>query len=119
MALTYAQSAALMQDGDFIARVKVACMKYADFILNEPTSTAAHNTRLRWAQQTMNNPDMAAQQTTPPTVMDAAVQADGGAITDANLQSAVETTINRMICHALSWRGLSSMVEGRSRQRHR
>jgi len=97
MALTYADSAALMQNGDFIARVKVACLKYADFILNEATSTPAHNTRLRWAQQTETNPDLVSQQITPPTVMDGAVQAAGSAITDANLQSAVETTINRMM----------------------
>ena len=97
MALTYAESAALMQNGDFIARVKVACLKYADFILNEATSTPAHNTRLRWAQQAESNPDLVSQQITPPTVMDGAVQADGAAITDANLQSAVETTVNRMM----------------------
>jgi len=97
MALTYAESAALMRDPAFVDRVKVACLKFADFILNEPTTTPAHNTRLRWAQQTETNPDLIAQQTTPPTVMDAAVQADGSAITDANLQSAVETTINRMM----------------------
>jgi len=97
MALTYAESAALMQNGDFIARVKVACLKYADFILNEPTGTAAHNTRLRWAQQTETNPDLTAQQITPPTVMDGAVQAAGAAITDTDLQSSVEATINRMM----------------------
>lgn len=97
MALTYAESAALMQNGDFIARVKVACLKYADFILNEATSTPAHNTRLRWAQQATNNPDLVSQQTTPPVVMDGQVQQDGAAITDAALQTTVETVVNKLM----------------------
>jgi len=97
MALTYADSAALMTDGPFISRVKVACLKYADFILNEATSTTGHNTRIRWAHQATSNPDLTAQQTTPPVVMDAAVQTNGSTITDADLQVAVETTINKLM----------------------
>jgi len=97
MALTYEQSAALMKDPAFVDRVKVACLKFADYILNEATGTAAHNTRVRWAQQTTSNPDSAAQQTTPPVVMDTAVQEDGAEITDAELQTAVETVVNKLM----------------------
>jgi hypothetical protein len=103
MALTYAESAALMKDAAFIDRVKVACLKYADFILNEAPNTPGHSSRYRWAQQTTSNPDSAAQMTTPPTVMDSAVQNAGldtegtSAITDAALQSSVETVINRLL----------------------
>jgi hypothetical protein len=42
-------------------------------------------------------PDAAAGQVTPPVVMDGAVQTDGAAITDAVLQTAVETTVNKML----------------------
>lgn len=95
--LTYQQSAALMRDPDFIARVKVACLKFADSITNELQTTPAHNTRLRWAQSTMQQPDQTAQQTTPPTVMDAAVQEAGATIDDAALQGSVEAVINKLL----------------------
>jgi hypothetical protein len=95
--MTYDESAALMVDQEFRGRVKVACLKYADSIIGEPTGTAAHNTRLRWAANCLQNPDMVAAQTQPPTVMDAEVQADGPAITDTALQASVEVTINKMM----------------------
>jgi hypothetical protein len=97
MALTYDQSAALMQDMAFRGRVKVACLKYADSIMNEPTTTPAHNTRLRWATQCEQNPDGTAGMIQPPTVMDAAVQDAGSAITDTLLQGSVETVINKLM----------------------
>jgi hypothetical protein len=103
MALTYEQSAALMNDQAFRNRVKVACLHYAEYIAGEATSTPAHNTRFKWAQEVFNNPDGTAAQVTPATVMDAAVQgADltpegDSTLDDAGLQSAVETTINKMM----------------------
>lgn len=97
MALTYEQSATLMNDPVFVDRVKVACLKFADFILNEASTVAGHSSRYRWAQQAISSPNSAAQTVAPPTVMDTAVQADGAAITDTALQTAVETTVNRMI----------------------
>ncbi len=95
--MTYAESNALMKDPEFQGRVKVACLKYADSIVGEATGTPAHNTRLKWAQGCLQSPDMAASQATPPTVMDSAVQADGAEITDALLQGAVETVVNKMM----------------------
>src|SRR5262245_60036160 len=97
MALTYEQSATLMKDPVFVDRVKVAVLKFADYVFNEPTNTPAHNTRVRWAQQTTGSPDTAAQQTTPPVVMDSAVQSAGAAITDDALQASVETVIQRLM----------------------
>src|SRR5262245_26572249 len=97
MALTYEESAALMVDNTFRGRVKVACLKYAAYISNEQANVPAHNTRVKWAQQTMAQPDMVVQQIQPPTVMDDKVQAAGSAVTDENLQTAVETTVNKMI----------------------
>jgi len=97
MALTYDQSAALMQDSNFRGRVKVSCLKFADSIANEAGSVPAHNSRYRWAQNTFMQPDMVAQQVQPPTVMDAAVQAQGSAIPDDQLQASVEAVVNKMI----------------------
>jgi hypothetical protein len=97
MALTYENSAALMTDAAFRGRIKVSCIKFADFILNEAATVPAHNARVRWANSTFQNPEQAAYQVQPPTVMDPAVQTAGAAITDAALQSAVEGVINKMI----------------------
>jgi len=97
MALTYEQSAELMSDAIFIGRIKVACLKYADFISLEAASVPAHSSRIKWAQQTFAMPDSSAAAVTPATVMDPAVQADGAAITDTALQSAVENSVNKML----------------------
>jgi hypothetical protein len=95
--MTYLESAALMTDADFRNRVKVACLSYASYIQAEPPDTAAHNTRIKWAQQCVVQPDYTASQVQPPTVMDPQVQTDGPEISDAALQEAVETTVNKLI----------------------
>jgi hypothetical protein len=98
MAMTYEESSALMKDVVFIGRIKVACLKYADYIVLEAPTTPAHSTRIKWAQNTMTAPDVSANLITPTVVMDPAVQdAGGAAIVDTALQSAVENTINKMI----------------------
>lgn len=95
--MNYTESAALTTDAEFRGRVKIACLKYADSIMNEANTVPAHSSRLKWAQSAMQSPDMVAAQVQPPTVMDAAVQAAGAAVTDAELQGAVETTVNRLL----------------------
>jgi hypothetical protein len=95
--MTYIESAALMNDLEFRGRVKVACLKYADSIMIEASSTPAHASRLRWAQQCFNNPEVTASQVQPATVMDAAVQAAGAQIEDVPLQGSVEAVVNKML----------------------
>lgn len=97
MALTYEQSAALMSDMTFRGRVKVSCLKFADYIMGEPVDTPAHTTRVKWASMTYQVPDTVATQVTPPTVMQDAVQAQGSVISDVDLQTAVETVINQIM----------------------
>src|SRR5262245_43491309 len=97
MALDYAQSAALMQDTAFRERVKVGCMKYADYIVAEAANVPAHNTRYRWAQATMLSPDSAAQTIMPTVVMQDQVQQQGAAISDADLQTVVEVSVNKLM----------------------
>jgi hypothetical protein len=48
MALTYLDSANLMNDASFISRIKVACLNFANYILAEEPTVVAHNTRLKW-----------------------------------------------------------------------
>jgi hypothetical protein len=101
--LTYEESSTLMKNPAFQGRVKVACLTYARYIMDEGANTPAHSTRIRWAQQTLNMPEAAAGQVTPTTVMDSAVQAaaidtDGDStIDDAGLQSATENSVNKML----------------------
>jgi hypothetical protein len=95
--MTYTESNALMTDIEFRGRVKVACLKFADYISGEPPDTPGHNSRTHWASTCFTGPDMVAAQVQPPTVMTVAVQADGAAISDPLLQMAVETTVNKML----------------------
>jgi hypothetical protein len=97
MALTYEETADLMKDATFRGRVSVACVNFARYITDEASSTPAHSTRYKWAQQTLAVPEAAVNQVIPTVVTDTAVQADGAAITDANLQSAVETAVNKLL----------------------
>jgi hypothetical protein len=97
MALTLQQSGELMVDPAFRMRVKPCCVKYADYILNEAPSVPAHNARIRWANSCFANPEETAFKVQPPTVMDAAVQDAGAAITDVALQAAVEGVVNKML----------------------
>jgi len=95
--MTYEESSVLMTDPTFRGRIKVASLKYADSIMIESPTVSAHNTRLKWAQQTFQQPDQVAATLQNPVVIDPAVQADGAAISDQALQVTVETTVNKMI----------------------
>jgi hypothetical protein len=95
--MTYEESAALMTDLTFKGRVKVACLKYSNSIVDEPSNSPSHNTKYRWAMNCMQNPDQVAMQVQPPTVMDAAVQEFGAEITDTALQGSVETVVGKML----------------------
>lgn len=95
--MTYEESAALMTNQAFRGRVKVACLNYADSILVQVAEVSGRTAQVRWATQTFAQPDVAAQQAQPPTVMDPAVQADGASISDDLLQAAVQATVNKML----------------------
>jgi hypothetical protein len=97
MSLTYEQTYDLTKDTVFRGRVSVACCHYATYITDEDASIPAHSTRYRWAQQTLLNPETAVNQCINTVVNDGAVQADGSAITDTALQSAVETAVNKLL----------------------
>lgn len=97
MSLTYEETSSLMNDATFRSRIKVACLIFADYILNETAATTAHNTRVRWATNTMSAPDIAAAAIAPVVVMDPNVQSQGSAISDPDLQTATETALNKMM----------------------
>jgi hypothetical protein len=97
MALTYEETYALTKDTAFRGRVNVSCCHYAAYITDEPATTPAHSTRYKWAQNTLLSPEMAVNQVISTVVNDDAVQADGAAITDQALQTAVETAVQKLI----------------------
>lgn len=95
MAITYKETSDLMHDQEFDGRTRVACLHYASYISGEDEAVPAHATRMRWARGVFENPDVAAAAVMPVLVMDDKVQAAGAAISDTDLQSALETSINK------------------------
>lgn len=95
--MTYEESAQLMTDLTFRGRVKVAGLKYATYIVGESVDTPAHSARYRWAQSMNQQPDMVAAGLQPMVVMDTQVQTDGADITDAALQTSVESVVNKIL----------------------
>ena len=92
--LNFEQSAQLMTDLQFRGRVKVALLNYASRILSSgPNSNAA----FRWAQQAFQQPDQTAQVVVAPTVMEPAIQGQGGDVDDGALQFSVENAVNKML----------------------
>jgi hypothetical protein len=94
--MTFEESAALMNDPQFRGRIKVACLKYADYVVTSNLPGTGMSLR-RWADQTFTAPDVSAQQVQAAVVMDAAVQSTGPSIADPALQSAVETVVKKMV----------------------
>lgn len=94
MALTFTESAALMNDPDFRGRVKVAALNYAQFL---SLQTGNNNSKMKWIQQTQLQPDMTATILVPPTVMNPNVQAGGATVSDADLQAAVQATADMIM----------------------
>ena len=97
MALTYTETFTLSRDEAFIGRVQVAALHFATYIQNEGPGTPGHSSRYKWAQTTALQPEATARQIVPVVVMEPQVQDAGAAITDTDLQVAVETTVNRLI----------------------
>ena len=96
-ALSYDDSQKLMMDLEFRGRIKVACLHFAAYVLNEPNNVPAHNSRYKWAQATYQNPDGVAATIHPAGVMEDPIQAGGGTVDDPTLQGAVESVINKVI----------------------
>jgi len=95
--MTYEETGALMQDQVFFGRVQVACLHFAEYISGEAASVPAHNTRYKWAQSTFINPVQATAAVMPAVVMEDLVQTNGKDITDADLQTATEQAVNKLM----------------------
>lgn len=90
--MTYVESAALMKDQTFMGRVKVAALNYAQSLSLQPSLS---NSQSKWINQAMTQSDFMAQMLTPPVVMNPNVQQGGAAVSDADLQAAVQAVANQ------------------------
>lgn len=93
MPIDYSQRNALGKDPVFQGRVQIACLQFAGYIQLEPAATAAHTSRMKWATMTNAEPYPMAVKVANVVVTDPAVIEAGTDITDAALQSSVETTV--------------------------
>jgi len=101
---TYADQAAIMTNGAFISRISIAIAKYAEYIIGN----AANQTRdqIAWATRAAQSPGSIASQIVSLCVWDTAVTSlangtqDATGLTDAQVQSIVESVVNN---YALKW----------------
>ena len=78
---------------DFVNRVIFAVEKFCTYVQGEATDVTNHAMRLNWALLAMENPQSAAVKLIPVVLQNTTVQAQLGAIADADVQSAVESAI--------------------------
>lgn len=95
--MTYEESSVLMNDMTFRGRIKVSCLKFAAYVMDEAANVPGHTARLRWSQGAFQTPDMVAAQVQSPVVMTPEVQTAGANIDDGALQVAVESVVNKFI----------------------
>lgn len=86
-----------MNDQVLKGKVKVSMLRYCDTILIEPDSTMGHTSRVRWAQQAMQQPEMWVNQLYPNVVLDPAIQDTGADTLDPQIQAATEAVINKTV----------------------
>lgn len=97
---TYSDLATIRNSSVFLDRCTIAVTKYAQFIIGESASTTDHNRRFNWASHAILSPGSTASQLANAIVLDPTFTelADGttsiDTITDTQMQSAVEATIN-------------------------
>lgn len=94
MALSFAESAELINNLDFRGRVKVAALQYAAYLA---TVAGNSNSKQQWAQRTLQMPDQTAQTLVGPVVMNTNVQSLGANIDDQNLAASVQVVADMMM----------------------
>ena len=94
LTLSLDQEAQLMKDLTFLGRVKAAAITYAQYLTLQPSNSAS---RANWIQATMNQPDMMAQKLVSAVVVNPNVQMAGSAISDPELQAAVQVCADALM----------------------
>lgn len=95
---TYAQIITLSKDADFLGRLEVCVVKYAEFILGEAANVENHVVRFRWADSVVTSGATSfVSRIALPVANDTVIQDNLDDYTDAQLQSAAEVRINRIM----------------------
>ena|SRR3990167_6079335 len=101
---TYQELSQLAAFSGLIDRSSIAILKYGQFIADESADTAFHRSRFNWAMSAITNPRGVADPLLTriafdPIFSDQDPWTDAAtglaAVTDAQLQAAVETAVNR------------------------
>lgn len=92
---TYLEIYALKTDQDFRNRVGMALVNYATYLLGQPATRPWHEQEVNWARKASFNTDDQIYRIMGFVLGDPQVQADLGTITDAALQTVVETAVQQ------------------------
>jgi len=90
---TYLEIYVLKTDPDFRSRVGMSLVNYATYLLGQPADRPWHEQEVKWARTASYNTDDQIYRVMGFVLGDAAVQAELGAISDAQLQTVVETAV--------------------------
>lgn len=95
---TYAEIDTLSKDAAFVGKLEVAVIKYTEYILSEDPATAYHAVRMRWANTVVQSGAApVVSKIALAVAFDSVMQANLASYTDAQLQSAAEVRINRIM----------------------
>lgn len=95
--VSYLSQFSLSQNPQFLQRLQFAVVSFAMYVLGEDPAAANHAARYAWAKAGVMNAAAVAQQLALAVVNTANVLAAMAGVTDANLQTSVETEINTLL----------------------
>lgn len=96
--IAYKDAFALLDDGELQARVRYAILHSAAYILIEDKETVDHANRVDWAHKAFREQlQMPLRQVLLYVITDANVQTAGAAVTDVQLQGAVDAILPTLV----------------------
>lgn len=95
---TYAEIITLSKDADFLGRLEVCVVKFAEYVLNEAANEPYHAVRARWADSVVTSGAAGVvSRIALPVALDSVIQDNLATYTDAQLQAAAEVRIQRIM----------------------
>ena len=81
----------------FLARLQVAVVTFAEYVIKEAPDTPSHSIRYAWAKTAMAQQAFVSQQIAMGTAQDPTISAKLNTATDAEIQAAAEAQINILL----------------------
>lgn len=107
---TYLELATLAGNLEFLARIAYAVGNYAAYIAHEAENAPNHMARWNWSLRASGSPELMARSLAAAVCRDANVMANLAGVTDADLQTAVETAANELIAVPISYHDLMMLA---------